>query len=199
MSSLNNIISKILKDAKDKNENIVSTANAEKDIIISKKINSAKEIESEMAKKSQIEAKSRKERILSAAKLKVRDNKLGAKQGIIEDIFKTSIDKLCSSSKEDFKNFILNSVLSIKVDGDETLIVNEASINIIDEAFIKELNEALKAKGINGDIKLSSQTREFNGGFILQKNGIEINNTYEALVDSLREELEAEVAGVLFN
>ncbi|MBB6622797.1 V-type ATP synthase subunit E [Clostridium gasigenes] len=199
MSSLNNIISKILKDAKDKNENIVSTANAEKDIIISKKINSAKEIESEMAKKSQIEAKSRKERILSAAKLKVRDNKLGAKQGIIEDIFKTSIDKLCSSSKEDFKNFILNSVLSIKVDGDETLIVNEASMNIIDEAFIKELNEALKAKGINGDIKLSSQTREFNGGFILQKNGIEINNTYEALVDSLREELESEVAGVLFN
>lgn len=199
MSSLNNIISKILKDAKDKNENIVSTANAEKDIIISKKINSAKEIESEMAKKSQIEAKSRKERILSAAKLKVRDNKLGAKQGIIEDIFKTSIDKLCSSSKEDFKNFILNSVLSIKVDGDETLIVNEASMNIIDEAFIKELNESLKAKGINGDIKLSSQTREFNGGFILQKNGIEINNTYEALVDSLREELESEVAGVLFN
>ncbi|MBB6714391.1 V-type ATP synthase subunit E [Clostridium gasigenes] len=199
MSSLNNIISKILKDAKDKNENIVSTANAEKDIIISKKINSAKEIESEMAKKSQIEAKSRKERILSAAKLKVRDNKLGAKQGIIEDIFKTSIGKLCSSSKEDFKNFILNSVLSIKVDGDETLIVNEASMNIIDEAFIKELNEALKAKGINGDIKLSSQTREFNGGFILQKNGIEINNTYEALVDSLREELESEVAGVLFN
>ena len=199
MSSLNNIISKILKDAKDKNENIVSTANAEKDIIISKKINSAKEIESEMAKKSQIEAKSRKERILSAAKLKVRDNKLGAKQGIIEDIFKTSIDKLCSSSKEDFKNFILNSVLSIKVDGDETLILNEAGMNIIDEAFIKELNESLKAKGINGDIKLSSQTREFNGGFILQKNGIEINNTYEALVDSLREELESEVAGVLFN
>lgn len=199
MSSLNNIISKILKDAKDKNENIVSTANAEKDIIISKKINSAKEIESEMAKKSQIEAKSRKERIVSAAKLKVRDNKLGAKQGIIEDIFKTSIDKLCSSSKEDFKNFILNSVLSIKVDGDETLIVNEAGMNIIDEAFIKELNESLKAKGINGDIKLSSQTREFNGGFILQKNGIEINNTYEALVDSLREELETEVAGVLFN
>lgn len=199
MSSLNNIISKILKDAKDKSENIVSTANAEKDIIISKKINSAKEIESEMAKKSQIEAKSRKERIVSAAKLKVRDNKLDAKQGIIEDIFKTSIDKLCSSSKEDFKNFILNSVLSIKVDGDETLVLNEAGMNIIDEAFIKELNESLKAKGINGDIKLSSQTREFNGGFILQKNGIEINNTYEALVDSLREELETEVAGVLFN
>ena len=199
MSSLNNIISKILKDAKDKNENIVSTANAEKDIIISKKINSAKEIESEIAKKSQIEAKSRKERIVSAAKLKVRDNKLGAKQEIIEDIFKTSIDKLCSSSKEDFKNFILNSVLSIKVDGDETLILNEAGMNIIDEAFIKELNESLKAKGINGDIKLSSQTREFKGGFILQKNGIEINNTYEALVDSLREELESEVAGVLFN
>lgn len=199
MSNLNNITSKILKDAEEKNENIISTANAEKDIIISKKINEAKEIELEIAKKSQIEAKSRKERIVSAAKLKVRDNKLGAKQEIIEATFKTSIDKLCSSSKEDFKNFILNSVLSIKVDGDETLVLNEAGMKIIDEAFIKELNESLNAKGINGNIKLSSQTGEFNGGFILQKNGIEINNTYEALVDSLKEELEAEVASVLFN
>ena len=37
------------------------------------------------------------------------------------------------------------------------------------------------------------------GGFILEKDGIEINNTFEALVSSLKEELEFEVAKELFN
>lgn len=199
MSNLNNITSKILKDAEEKSENIISKANAEKDITISKKVNSAKELANEIVKKAEIEAKSRKERIVSAAELKVRNNKLSAKQEIISEVFKKSIDNLCSMSKEDFKNFVETSILSIGVDGDETLILNENGIKVIDEAFIKELNSKLNAKGINGNIKLSSKTREFRGGYILEKNGIEINNTYEALVSSLRDELESEVAGVLFN
>ena len=199
MSNLNNITSKILKDAEEKSENIISKANAEKDITISKKVNSAKELANEIVKKAEIEAKSRKERIVSAAELKVRNNKLSAKQEIISEVFKKSIDNLCSMSKEDFKNFVETSILSIGVDGDETLILNENGIKVIDEAFIKELNSKLNAKGINGNIKLSSKIREFRGGYILEKNGIEINNTYEALVSSLRDELESEVAGVLFN
>lgn len=199
MSNLSTITSKILKDAQEKSENIISKANAEKDSIISKKVNSAKELATEIVKKAELEAKSTKERIVSAAKLKVRNNNLGAKQEIINDIFKQSVDKLCSSSKEEFINFVEASILETQVDGDETLILNEEGIKIIDEDFIKELNSKLKAKGINGNIKLNSKTREFRGGFILEKNGIEINNTYEALVSSLRDELEFEVAGVLFN
>ena len=39
----------------------------------------------------------------------------------------------------------------------------------------------------------------FKGGFILEKDGIEINNTFEALVSSLRDDLEFEVARVLFS
>jgi len=199
MSNLSHITSKILKDAQEKSENIISTANAEKDSIILKKVNGAKELASEISKKAEIEAKSRKEKIVSAAQLKVRNNKLGAKQEIIGDVFEASIDKLCSISKEEFKKFVEDSILSIEVDGDENLILNELGIKIIDKTFIQELNSKLNAKGINGNIKLSSKTGEFKGGFILEKNGIEINNTYEALVDSLRDELEFEVAGVLFN
>ena len=46
---------------------------------------------------------------------------------------------------------------------------------------------------------LSKNPGKFKGGFILENNGIEINSTYEALVSSLRDELEFEVAKVLFN
>lgn len=36
------------------------------------------------------------------------------------------------------------------------------------------------------------------GGFILEKNGIEINNTFEALVGSIKDDLSLEVAKMLF-
>lgn len=199
MSNLSNITSKILKDAEEKSENIISKANAEKDSMISKKVTIANELASEIVKKAEIEAKSIKERIISAAKLEVRNNKLSAKQEKISEVFEKSIDSLCSMSKEEFINFVENSILSIGVEGDETLILNEAGIKVIDESFIKELNSKLNARGIDGKIKLASKTREFRGGFILEKNGIEINNTYEALVEALRDEVEYEVAGVLFN
>lgn len=199
MSNLSNITSKILKDAEEKSENIISKANAEKDSMISKKVTIANELASEIVKKAEIEAKSIKERIISAAKLEVRNNKLSAKQEKISEVFEKSIDSLCSMSKEEFINFVENSILSIGVEGDETLILNEAGIKVIDESFIKELNSKLNARGIDGKIKLASKTREFRGGFILEKDGIEINNTYEALVEALRDEVEYEVAGVLFN
>lgn len=199
MSNLSNITSKILKDAEEKSESIISKANAEKDSMISKKVTIANELANEIVKKAEIEAKSVKERIISAAKLEVRNNKLSAKQEKISEVFEKSIDSLCSMSKEEFINFVENSILSIGVEGDETLILNESGIKVIDESFIKELNSKLNARGIDGKIKLASKTREFRGGFILEKNGIEINNTYEALVEALRDEVEYEVAGVLFN
>ena len=65
---------------------------------------------------------------------------------------------------------------------------------ITQEEFIDKLNEK-----INAEITLSETAGNFKGGFILENNGIEINSTYEALVSSLRDELEFEVAKVLFN
>lgn len=196
MSNVNNLTSKILRDSEERKGNILASAEEEKNKILSKKVNKAKELEAEIITKAELEAKTKKERILSAAALKVRNNKLAAKQEVIHDVFKKSIDKLTTLSKEEFLNFVRESILALGEIGDQTLILNNEGLEVIDIAFIYELNEAL---GNNGNIKLSSEAGEFKGGFILEKNGIEINNTYEALVSSLRDELEFEVARVLFN
>ncbi|MBX7370771.1 V-type ATP synthase subunit E [Clostridium chauvoei] len=187
MSNVNNLTSKILRDSEERKGNILASAEEEKNKILSKKVNKAKELEAEIITKAELEAKTRKERILSAAALKVRNNKLAAKQEVIQDVFKKSVDKLTTLSKEEFLNFVRESILALGEIGDQTLILNNEGLEVVDIAFIYELNEAL---GNNGNIKLSSEAGEFKGGFILEKNGIEINNTYEALVSSLRDELE---------
>ena len=194
MSNVKNITSKILKDAEAGKEKILATAAEEKDRIISKKVSSANEVAKEILDKAEIEAKSKKERVISSAKLKVRNNKLAAKQEIIDEVFEKSIDKLTSLSKEEFLNFVKSTILSMNLSGKQTLILNEQGLKFVDSSFIEELN-----KKVNAQITLSKNPGKFKGGFILENNGIEINSTYEALVSSLRDELEFEVAKVLFN
>ncbi len=194
MSNVKNITSKILKDAEAGKENILAVAAEEKDKIISKKVNSANEIAQEILDKAEVEAKSKKERVMSSAKLKVRNNKLAAKQEIIDEVFEKSIDKLTKLSKKEFLSFVENTILSMNLTGKHTLILNEAGLKSVTPAFIERLN-----KKIDAQITLSETKGNFKGGFILENNGIEINSTYEALVSSLRDELEFEVAKVLFN
>ena len=194
MSNVKNITSKILKDAEAGKENILTAAEEEKNKILSKKASSANEIAQEILQKAEADAKSKKERVISSAKLKVRNNKLAAKQEIIDEVFEKSINKLTELSKEQFLNFVKNSILSMNLTGKQTLILNETGLKFVDDSFIDELNKETKAT-----IALSKTAGNFKGGFILENNGIEINSTYEALVSSLRDELEFEVAKVLFN
>lgn len=194
MSNVKNITSKILKDAEAGKENILAAAEEEKNKILSKKASAANEIAQEILQKAEADAKSKKERVISSAKLKVRNNKLAAKQEIIDEVFEKSINKLTELSKEQFLNFVKNSILSMNLTGKQTLILNETGLKFVDDSFIDELNKEAKAT-----IALSKTAGNFKGGFILKNNGIEINSTYEALVSSLRDELEFEVAKVLFN
>ncbi|NLK96395.1 MAG: V-type ATP synthase subunit E [Clostridiales bacterium] len=199
MANISNLTSKIQKDAEERKESILNAAIEEKNKILSKKENAAKAVEAQMIEKAKIEAVTRKERIISSAELQARNEKLKAKQTIIQEVFDKSVDELCKLDNNSYKKFILDSILSLNIDGDETLIINDALRNLVDASLLEEINKGLTAKGLKGEISLSNETANFKGGFILEKNGIEINNTFEALVSSLKEELEFEVAKELFN
>ena len=196
MSNLSNLTSKILKDAEDKKAVILSDAEGEKNKILSKRAGEASVEEKSILERAEREAASRKERIISGAELHARNEKLEAKQKVIKEVFETSVKELSNCSAEDLKGFIKEVILNTKIEGTQNLILNEAGKKVIDEAFVAEINEALGAKAT---IKLSDETGKFEGGFILEQNGIEINNTFEALVSSLKDDLSLEVARVLFS
>ncbi|MDD5793845.1 V-type ATP synthase subunit E [Clostridium sp. HCP1S3_B4] len=199
MSDINNLTSKILSDAEAKKEEILAKASEEKEKILQKKQNSAKALEKEILEKAKSEAATRKERTISSAELTARNEKLKAKQEVIADVFLESVDKLSSLDKDVQVKFIKDTILNLDIDGDEKLILNDAGKEMVTDSVLGDINKSLKSKGKKGEISLSTENGSFKGGFILEKAGIEINNTYEALVSSLREELEFEVAKVLFS
>lgn len=199
MSNVKNLTSKILKDAEERKESILKAANEERAKIIAKKEAVAKQEEEVMVEKAKIEAKTRHERIVSSAELKARNEKLAAKQSVIDSVFEQSIEELCKMSDNDMKTFIKNMILNSDITGDEKIILNQKGKSLLDKSLLNTINSELKSNGKKGELTVSDEVRTFKGGFILEKDGIEINNTFEDLVNSSRDDLEFEVANVLFN
>lgn len=224
MSNLNNIINKILEDAKIKSEEIIKNAQEEEEKISHKKVQEAKVLEKEILDRALRESVTKKERIISNSQLKVRNEKLEAKQKVIDKVFNKAIEELSEMPMETFNKYLIEKISTMDIEGDETLILsndylrtmidnkNKSSqgnfVEILKEKLkleenqpkiVKDINAKLVVQGKKGNIKLSAAGRDFKGGFILEKNGVEINNTFEALVRSLRDELEYDIAKVLFN
>ena len=199
MANLENLTSKILQDAKAQSEEITRNAEQEKAKIISKKVAEADEIASSGLEKAKAEAATRKERIISNAHLKARNKKLEAKGEVIDAVFNKAVETLNNLDSNTVLTYFKDAILSMDIEGDESIIVNEKTKNVITDSFVNEVNAELSKQGKKGELKLSNETRDIKGGFILEKNGIEVNNTFEALVNSLKEDLEYEVANVLFN
>ncbi|AVQ44328.1 V-type ATP synthase subunit E [Clostridium botulinum] len=199
MSSINNLTGKILEEAKVKKEEFIKEAKEDGKKILDKKTAEAKVIEKNTIEKAERESVIRRERILSNAELKVRNEKLQSKQKVIEKVLEKSLEKLSSLSKEEYLSYIKERILALPIDGDEKIIINLKDKLLITEDFINEINSELVKKGKLGNLSLSDETRDFKAGFILEKNGIEINNSFEALISSMKDELEYEVARVLFN
>ena len=225
MSNLENIKNRILEDARNTSEEILRAAKEEKQRLIDDRTLEARELEKHKLERAKRESVAKKERIVSNAKLRVRNNKLSAKQRVIDEVFQKAITVLNSMEKESFENYLVSRIVSMDISGDETLILSREFLSNLEkekahkesssnsfvkmvkdklnstseiEVLIKRINLQLKSRGKNGNISLSETPGSFHGGFILERNGVQINNTFEALVNSMRDELEYEIAKILF-
>ncbi len=199
MSNIKNLTEKILEEAKHKEKEIAAYAESEKEKILSSKIKEAEDERKLILLKAEEEAKTKKERIISSTTLKVRNEKLEIKQKLISEVFEKALEELCSMNSSKLKNFIKHTILDLDIEGDETIILNEDGKSKIDDKFVEDLNFIFLARNKKGELKVREENGNFKGGFIVEKNGVEINNTFESLMDSMKDELEYEVSKALFN
>lgn len=199
MSNLENLSSKIIEDANIKAEALLKEAKDNEALLIESKVKVAKDLVVQMLEKTKIEANTTKQRIISNAQLTVRNEKLVAMQKMIDNVFVDALKKLLVITDEEYLELIKRYLLSMQIAGDEGIIIPGKYTNIVDGEYLSQINTALKSSGKIGEIKLSSDVRDIKSGFIILKNGIEVNNTFESLVNSLRDELESDIVKELFN
>ena len=198
MSNLDNLTSKIISDAEVKKKEILNDANVKADIIIKNKIEEANKKASSILEKAKLESTTIKERVASKTELEVRNKKLAAKQQVIEQVFEKAKVKLQAMSSEKLGEFIRNSIMNLNIDGNEEIILNVNDRGRLPVTFLEDINKELLAKGKLGNLTFGERDYTIDGGFILSKNGIEINNSFEELVNSLKYDLEYEVGKILF-
>lgn len=191
--SIKNITNKILSDAKEKQAEILAKAKQEAEEIVSSKVKEALSSEEHIISKAHEEAETRKNRIIQGAELKVRNQKLTAKHEVIEKTFKYALEALKNLNGAEFLNFLKNAVKSYKITGDGVLRVNPAKHQLITSDVLNELKSLTGA-----NLTIGKALENNQDGFIIEQRGIQINCTFEALVDSLKEDLIFDVTKILF-
>ncbi|HHT46131.1 MAG TPA: hypothetical protein GX004_02410 [Firmicutes bacterium] len=193
------ICRRILADAREKAEKISAEAANKADDILSGAEKEAEKRREQILGRAQKEAEEQKRRILGIAQLDARKKMLAAKQELIDEAFKQALDALLNLDEQTYLAVLQEMLLASIKTGDEVIILSPRDKDRIPELFWKELNSKLAATGIKSKLSISEEVAEISGGFILQSGGIEMNNSFNSLLEMHRDELEMEVAAILFN
>ena len=128
------------------------------------------------------------------AKMEGRKTILALKQEMVAESFDLAVDKLVKLPEAEYIALLAKLAAKASVTGDEEIVLNARDRKAIGPKVVEAANKALTG----GKLTLSEKTGDFKGGLILRRGNIEANCTAELLVDLCRDEMAAELAGVLF-
>ena len=182
MAGLENILNKIIEDAKTKADEIIKEAEEKQHIVVEKREDDAKFLADKI---NEISIKEREEllkRAKSSAELKARDDILSEKHKVIDEVLEKAIGELENLSEEDFVKFVKNNVEGV-----------EEKNSILDVP--SKYRDAVK----KADLGFKVSDTDVERGFVLHNGNLIYNGDFKALVKSEREDLEKFLAEKLFS
>ncbi len=128
------------------------------------------------------------------AKMEGRKAILALKQDMVNESFDLATEKLVNLPEAQYVAFLAKLASEASVTGDEQIVLNARDRKAVGEKVVAAANEKLQG----GRLTLAPEAGDFKGGLILRRENIAVNCTAELLVDLCRDEMAAELAGVLF-
>lgn len=182
MAGLENILNKIIEDAKTKADEIIAEAEDKKNTIVEKRKDDAKFLADKINEISKREREDILKRAKSRAELKARDDVLAEKHRVIDRVLEKAIVELENLSEKDFVKFVKNNVEGVE---DKNSILDVPS----------KYREAVK----NANLGFKISDKDVDRGFVLHNGNLIYNGDFRAIVKSEREELEKFLAEKLFS
>ena len=192
----------IINEAKEKAENIIVKAREEAKKVLGKAEQEAKREAEEIISKKKTDAEAQARRILSEAKLEARLKILNAKEQLISEAFDKALEKLKEFSqsaqyKTALENLIKDAAIIIRGGDLEVLLPENTNVNIDLSKIAKKIEEQT---GIKTSLNISKERIRSIGGVIVRSKDrlLTVDNTFEARLERLREQLRVNVANLLF-
>lgn len=180
MAELSNLTNRILEEAKSLADETVKSAELKAENIMEKSNEQARLRYDSIVEKGTLEAENLKERLKSNAKLKARDNELNAKQKVIKRVFEEALEDLKNIDDEKLISYIQKNA---SFSEGSILLVQKDRLDLIKEKFPQS--------------KVSEE-RFVDSGFVEISGGIEKNFTFSTQIDYIKDEIQGEIAKVLF-
>lgn len=196
MTGIEKIIAKIEDDCKVICDDIIGKANAE-----AQKILDNAEIEGAKAKEEAIQAaKSRCQTDIELANSKAEHERkkaiLATKISIINEVIDESMKKLKSLPDADYFNAITLLINRFAQKGHGVLRFSKNDINRMPKDFEATINDMLRSS--ERSVEISETPIDIDGGFIIIYNEIELNCTFDSLLNASLEEIKDELYEEIF-
>ena len=197
MTGLEKMKNQILDEAKSLAEAKVSDAeNQAQEILEAAKAEAAKTAAG-ISQKSEADVANYTERIASSIDLQRRTRVLSAKQEVIAEVLNKAYEKLKAMETADYFAMMMKILDKYVLAQAGEIYFSQADVNRMPADCRAEIEKIAKAKG--GSLKICSQEKGIEGGFVLAYGGIEENCTLRAMFDAKRDELADEAHRLLFS
>lgn len=199
MNGAEKLVDRILKEGRQRADEITSNGQKKADEIIENAKQEAQKKVEAIEQKAREDAQEIKRRVRAVAEMEMRKDILAVKQQLMDQVFDQAMEQLKNLSTEEYQNMLLNLFIKTVDTGQEQVIIASGDHERVNQQFIDRVNQTLIEQGKTGNLTLSGESRDIKGGFILKSGGVEINNSFEAILRMEREELEPKVAEILFS
>lgn len=183
MSNLENLTQKIIDDAKEKADEIKTNADKRAKALVATRVKEANDRKEKILEKAAQEAAMMKERVISSAELKIRDEKLVVKHAVLDKVFQIAKKELLELNDKDYSKFVKSSLEEIDFSEDALINVPEGRSKIVEDLGI--------------GIKVV-EDESIESGFMIFDEDIVYNYNFDSFVDEIREEVEALIVEKLF-
>lgn len=193
MAGTDAIINKILADAEEKASQIKTQSKIDCDEVIANATSEAKKMMDEVVENKQSVIDETVKRQKAVAELDAKKIVLKAKKDAIDEAFRLAKEQLNGLSSEKYFEVVSNMISTYAEDGD-VVTLSAKDKKLITKA---KLDKIATAKNIK--LTLNKEYGDFEGGVILSGNGMDKNLTFDVELKTLRDEMETEIADMIFN
>jgi len=194
LGSLEDLTRKIIEDAKLQADEVIKQAldkiNVELDEEARKNNIHCEKIKQDAEKKAEEIFR----RGFAEKEMEIRDKNLFVKQKQLDKIFHEALIRLKDLSLEEYLKYLKYTLSGKDLKGYEIFLPKKYNTEEDDKAIMKLLDEISE-----NSVALSNiEYRSIGGGFILMKNRVVENYTFETWIDIIRQESEGEVLEILY-
>ena len=190
MNGIDNITKRIAEEGESTAREILVAAETDVRALRGEYDKKAEGLREKILARAQKDAEDAAFRIESSAASDARRSSLAKKQELISEAFAGAEKKLSSLSGDELVSALSSLALRAAAGQSGEIVLSEKDVSL-KEKILAKCSE-------NKGITISDETHSLGGGFIFRRGSIEINCTFARLVSELRDEMQLEVAGILF-